>query len=237
MIKLFEFQKNPVRTEEINGKLWFSGADVFSVLELTWKGASGLKQRNIPDEWIISKESQTLGGLQKMTFVSEQALYMITFSAQKSEVAIKFAKWIAELLVKLRTGELLIKQNFDFKSHLDVKIQKDNSKKINAINFNNGGVTKTIEYNIKNCQLHTNQKPNQIIQMGKDLGLKSKQTTSAKEVIRNLKPELACSMSFTDKLVSEDNINHEIAAKTSLDYAQILFKQLMEIGVSRERLE
>lgn len=233
MIQLFEFEKSNVRVEYVDGNVWFSGNDVFKAIGLTWKGSSGLSQRNIPKEWIMQKGSQTLGGLQEMTFISEQALYMISFSAQKTETTLKFAKWVANLLVKLRRGELtLIGEGNDLKKHLDVSVQKQYSKQINGINFAKGGVEETIEYNKKNCKLHTNKQPNEIIKIGKDLGLKSKQTTSAKEVIRNLKPELACSMSFTDRLVSEEGIEHELAAKTSLELAQPLFKGLMEIGVS-----
>ena len=238
MIQLFDFENSNVRIEDVNGNIWFSGNDIFKVLNLTWKGASGLKQRNIPKEWITQKVSQTLGGLQDMTFISEQALYMITFSAQKSEVSIKFAKWVSELLVKIRKGEIkLINEDSDLKKHLDVSVQKGYSKQINAKNFSSGGIEQTIDYNRKNCQLHTNKQPNEIIKIGKDLGLKSKQTTSAKEVIRNLKPELACSMSFTDKLVSENGVKHEVAAKTSLELAQPLFKRLMELGLTQKELE
>ena len=237
MIKLFEFQQKEIRTEVIGSDIWFSGQDIFNVLELTWKGASGLKNRNIPKEWIELKDYQTLGGLQKMTFISEQAIYMITFSAQKTDVAISFSKWVAGLLVRIRKGEIkLVSEESDLKKHLDVSVQKSYSKQVNAKNFSDGGVEQTIDYNRKNCQLHTNNQPNEIVKIGKDFGLKSKQTTSAKEVIRNLKPELACSMSFTDKLVSENGIEHTIAAKTSLELAQPLFKRLMELGLAQKQL-
>ncbi len=236
MIQLFEFQKVEVRTELVNGDVWFSANDIFKVLNLTWKGTDSLKQRSIPNDWHIKKDSQTLGGVQEMTFVSEQALYMITFSAQKSEVSIKFAKWVAELLVKIRQSIDLGNSN-ELRRHLNVETQKGYSKQINAANFNKGGVEETIAYNVKSCQLHTNKRPSEIVAIGKGLGLKSKQCSSAKEVIRNIKPELACSMSFTDKLVSENGIDHETAAKTSKELAQPLFKRLMELGISRNELE
>lgn len=131
----------------------------------------------------------------------------------------------------LRSKNLVNPELYKF---LDIKIQKGYSKQINAKNFQEGGVTKTVGYNFKNCILHTGKTPAQIKKIGKERGLKSKQTTSAKEVIRNLKPAVACSMSFTDKLVSEEGIEHEIAAKTAKDYATPLFEQLMKIGLSYE---
>lgn len=120
---------------------------------------------------------------------------------------------------------------------LSPSVQKDYSKQINAKNFEEGGVTKTIEYNYKNCILHTGKTPAQIKEIGKYCGLKSTQRTSAKEVIRTLKPAVACSMSFTDKLVSEEGVKHELAAQTAKDYATPLFEQLMKIGLSYEQVK
>jgi len=237
MIKLFEFQKKEIRTENIDGKLWFSGADVFSVLGLAWRGVSSLnRDRQITDNHILKKGIGTNGGIQELIFIDEQALYKITFRANKSELADEFTDWVAELLVKIRESVSLDNTN-DLRKHLNITVQKDFSNKINALNFENGGVTKTIDYNVKNCQLHTNQKPYQIVQMGKDLGLKSKQTTSAKEVIRALKPELACSMSFTDKLVSENGVEHNEAARISINFAQPLFGELIQLGFNQRNLE
>ena len=236
MIQLFEFQKIEVRTEIINGKLWFSGQDIFSILELTWKGAYDLKRRGIYEKRIQKRTTQTMGGMQELIFIDEIALYKITLRANKSEIADKFTDWVAEVLEKIRisidTGNAS-----ELRQHLDVRVQKGFSKQINALNFANGGLEQTIDYNRKNCHLHTNKQPNEIIKIGKDFGLKSKQRTSAKEVIRNLKPELACSMSFTDKLVSENGVKHEVAAKTSLELAQPLFKRLMELGLTQKELE
>lgn len=238
MIKLFDFQEKEVRTVEIDGEIWFSGQDVFSVLDLTWKGKSDMvNKRQINEKHILNKGYETFGGTQDMTFIDEKALYKLAFRAQKSEVADKFVDWVSELLVKLRKGEIkLVSEDSDLKKHLDVSVQKAYSKQVNAKNFSDGGIEQTIDYNRKNCQLHTNKQPNEIVKIGKDFGLKSKQTTSAKEVIRNLKPELACSMSFTDKLVSENGIEHTIAAKTSLELAQPLFKRLMELGLAQKQL-
>lgn len=236
MIKLFEFQQKEIRTNIIGSDIWFSGQDVFNVLELTWKGKGGLKSRSIPIEWIKTEGYQTLGGIQDMTFISEQALYMIVFSAQKSEISIKFTKWVADLLVKIRKSIDNGKKD-DLRKHLFVDVQKSYSKSINAINFDNGGIEKTIEYNKNNCVLHTGMKPHEIVEIGKKMGLKSVETSSAKQVLRTLKPELACAMSFTDKLVSENNIDHVEASKTSKDLAQPLFKKLMELGISQKELE
>ena len=235
MVELFKFQEIVIRTENLNNKIWFSGQDVFSVLNLTWKGSYDLKRRHIPEDWIKQISTQTTGGKQEMIYMSEQALYMLTFSTHKTETSIKFAKWVADLLVKFRESIELGNDN-DLRKHLNITTQKEYSKKINSANFVDGGITKTIEYNVKNCEYHTNMKPYQVIQLGKEAGLKSKQTTSAKEVIRNLKPELACSMSLTDKLVSENGVSHIEASKLCKEKATDLFAGFIKLGLNISEL-
>lgn len=236
MIKLFEFQQKEIRTAIIGSDVWFSGQDVYGVLGLTWKGASELRKRKIPSKWVTKKGYATTGGLQEMTFISEQALYMITFSAQKNEISIRFSEWVADLLVRLRKAIERGKGD-DMRRHLYEDVQKGYSKSVNSKNFQEGGQKQTIEYNQKNCKLHTGRMPHEVVQIGKDFGLKSAQTSSAKEVLRNMKPELACAMSFTDKLVTENGVAHELAANTSIELAQPLFKRLMELGISQKELE
>jgi prophage antirepressor-like protein len=235
MIKLFEFQEKEIRTAIEDTQVWFSGQDIYNALGLTWKGEAELKKRKIPAKWRCKKGYATSGGLQEMTFISEHALYLLAFSTRKTEHSIKFSEWVADLLVRLRTAIESGKAD-DVRKHLFTDIQKGYSKQINSKNFIEGGFEQTIEYNTKNCFLHTGKTPIQIKEIGKNFGLKSKDRSSAKEVIRNLKPELACSMSFTDKLVSENGVNHEEAAKTSIELAQPLFKKLMELGIDKKQL-
>lgn len=236
MVELFKFQETVIRTEIVNGEVWFSGQDIFSVLGLTWKGASELiNKRGIDTKRIVKRGTITSGGKQEMVFIDEIALYKITLRANKSEVADKFTDWVAELLVKIRKSIEAGNDN-DLRKHLNISTQKDYSKKINGVNFNDGGLTKTIDYNVKNCEYHTDLKPYQVIKMGKDAGLKSKQVTSAKEVIRNLKPEIACSMSLTDKLVSENGIEHKIAAEICKTKATQLFEAFLNIGFNPNEL-
>lgn len=242
MIKLFEFQQKEIRTAIIGSDIWFSGQDIYNVLDMTWRGGTGLrKEKNIPSKWIETRGVVTSGGLQDMIFISEQAVYKIVFTSKpKNEVVKKsvdaFQTWLAETLVKIRKA-IESGKGDDFRRHLFTDVQKDFSKQINKKNYLEGGKDKTIEYNRTNCKLHTGMQPNEVVTYGRNIGLKSNQTCSAKEVIRNIKPELACAMSFTDKLVTENGIEHEKAAQTSLELAQPLFKRLMELGISQKELE
>jgi prophage antirepressor-like protein len=235
MVKLFEFQSKEVRTVQEGGKTWFSGQDVFSVLDLTWKGASNLlNERQISKKHILKKGYQTLGGLQEMTFIDEHALYKLAFRAQKSELAEKFTEWVVDMLVSINSY-ITANDTLGLKQHLKITVQKDFSKQINSKNFGEGGVLQTIGYNTNNCVYHTDKTPKEVIQIGKDSGLKSKDTSSAKQVIRAIQPAIACSMSLTDSLV-KDGADHAEAAKICRDHATILFDRLMSIGVPAARL-
>jgi prophage antirepressor-like protein len=236
MVKLFEFQEKEIRTIQENGKTWFSGQDVFGVLELTWKGASELlSKRQINKDHVIKKGYETSGGKQDLVFISEVALYKIALRAQKSAIADKFVDWVSELLVSINSY-VSAKDALGLKHHLKVEVQKSFSKQINSKNYREGGVEQTIDYNIKNCLLHTDKTPKQVIQVGKNNGLKSKDTSSAKQVIRTLDPALACSMSLTDSLV-KDGVDHEEAAKISRTSGRVLFEDLMRLSLPKNYFE
>jgi hypothetical protein len=59
---------------------------------------------------------------------------------------------------------------------------------------------------------------------------------SGKEVVRRLRPEMAAGMSFTDSLVNEDGLQHEKAAKLSLEFGIPLFKALLDAGIKQNNL-
>lgn len=243
LIKNFDFNGHNVRiiTNE-EGRIYFVAKDVCDVLG--YSNSRDAIAKHCKKEGVANCDTPTESGIQQMTVINEGNLYRLVLKSRKKEAAV-FESWVCdEVLPSIRkTGRYEARRPVqdgdieDFRKHLYVETQKDYSKKINSKNFNSGGVEKTIEYNRKNCKLHTGKLPNEIVSLGKSLGLKSNQRTSAKEVIRNLKPELACSMSFTDKLVCENNINHEEACKTSLQLAQPLFKKLMDLGINAKQLE
>ena len=177
----------------------------------------------------------TKGGEQMVKIIPERDLYRLIIKSKKPE-AEKFEEWVVgDVLPTIRKKGSY--NSNDLKRFLDIEVQKGYSKSINKANYEKSGVTGTIEYNKNNCLYHTGKTPAQIIARAKDYGLKSKQRTSAKEALRAVRPEIACAMSLTDKLVAEDNIEHRIAAQTCKEYATPLFQQLMKIGLSQSELE
>ena len=99
-IKLFSFQDKEVRTTLQGREVWFVAQDVFKVLNLTWGGKNSLSNRKIPENWALLKGSHTMGGLQDMLFINEQAVYKLTFKS-KTPQADTFTNWVVELLVKI----------------------------------------------------------------------------------------------------------------------------------------
>lgn len=114
--------------------------------------------------------------------------------------------------------------------HQKRNVQIQNSKDVNAFNYFNGGIDDLMEYNRTNCVEHTGKKPSEWKKIGKECGLKSKERTSGKEVVRKLQPEAACGMSFVDNLVKQ-GYPMDKAIELSKEHAMPLFKGLLEMGV------
>lgn len=235
-IKLFSFQDKEVRTTLQGRVVWFVAQDVFKALSLTWKGGNNLRvDRKIPDEWIKLEAFQTSGGLQDMVLITEQALYKIAFGAkpkqkEAAERINEFTNWVAQLLVNIRKGVVRLQFVGDLpEDHMRTDVQKQNSKAINSKMFLDGDVKAVKEHNSINCKVHTGKTPKEVKEIGKNFGLKSVERTSAKEVIRHMKPELAASMSMADRLTGEKNIPSQKAAEVCKEFALPLFKKLREL--------
>lgn len=94
-------------------------------------------------------------------------------------------------------------------NHTQRQTQITNSKLINSKYYKEGGVEGVRKYNIENCKTHSGKTPKEIKTIGKELGLKSKYRTSAKEVLRHTRPNIACTMSLADMILS-NNPNKEL---------------------------
>lgn len=82
-------------------QVWFIAKDIFEMLDLAWRGADSLWQRQIPKEWTVLEDSQTLGGVQKTWFINERAIYKLAFRSNKPE-AEQFTNWVAEVVETIR---------------------------------------------------------------------------------------------------------------------------------------
>ena len=173
-----------------------------------------------------------------ITLLTESALYKLALLSNIDK-AKPFRDWVAgEVLPSIRKNGYytIANQTERIMIHTDTKIQKQNSKDINAKNFIEKGLESVIEYNRLNCLKHTGLLPHQVKDYGKQKGLKSAERTSAKEVLRHIKPELACSMSFVDDLVKK-GFDFNTVSDLSLRAAVPLFQGMIELGIKPNELD
>lgn len=240
MIQLYD--NKPIEVLYSDGQAFFKAQEVFKALDLTWRNTdTSLRKRGVLDSDIrrginlMPIDSQGLTNADSV-YISEIAMYKLVFRSNKPQ-AEKFTHWAATVIKEIREkGTYSLVSPIVMKKHFDESLQKENSKRINSLNYLEGGEKQTIDYNRKNMLLHTGKTPSEMKEIGLKNGLKKSQCTSGKEVVRRLKPELAAGMSFTDSLVNEDNLKHEKAAQISLELGVPLFKALIDAGVRQERL-
>ena len=118
----------------------------------------------------------------------------------------------------------------DLSKHTLVPFQKENSKAINAANYASG-VPAIIDYNRKNCLVHSGMTTQEVKELGKKNNLKSHQRSSAKEVLRHIKPEVACAMSLADRWAANGNVNFDQISEITKNHAIPLFKSMIEYGL------
>lgn len=236
-IKLFEYEHKQIRTIFAHGEIWFMAKDVFEVLGVTWKGSDSLSA--IKPEWMMTPElTDSYGRPQRPVFINEPALYKLVTRSRKPE-AERFTDWVfGEVIPQIRkTGKYVPNSQgvLPLSQHTKTEIQKAMSKSVNAHNYSKGGREEIVRYSAQNCLEHTGQYPNKIVEYGKKQGLKSKERSSAKEVLRHLQPEAACSMSLADNLVSEGFEPEKVFPVTK--DAKKVFKGILELGAIPAELE
>lgn len=168
----------------------------------------------------------------RLQLISESGLYKLALNSKKAE-ADQLKHWIAtDVLPSLRQTGKFVMQNTaaSIGDHSSVPVQKSNSRDINKVNYRNGGVPEIVEYNTKSCLAMTGFKPKEIRDSAKRLGLKSSERTSAKEVLRHTRPELACTMSFIDNAVKQ-GLSFEKFVEIGKKHAAPLFKAMIESGM------
>ena len=175
----------------------------------------------------------------RVQLVTESALYKLAL-ASNLEKSTPFRDWVTkEIIPSVRkTGSYNIASfnNIGIEKHTDIKVQKQNSKDINSINYASGGVGKVIEYNKQSCVYHTGLTPAEVKEIGRQKGLKSYQTTSGKETLRHMEPAVACAMSFTDN-ITKMGFDLKTASELSLKAAVPLFQGMIEMGIIPKELD
>lgn len=238
MIQVFQYQNSPIQFEVIDGQVMANATVMFKSNNArldNWKLSDTTKRyieaitRNlgISENQVVTSRrgsSENGGG----TWIHEK---LILNAARY--ISIDFELWCDEKIAELlRTGTVSIgNPNIEkIAKHIERPVQIQNSKDINAFNFERGGVERVKEYNQKNCYEHTKKLPSELIRIAKENGVPSKHRTSGKEVVRYYKPEWAASMSMTDELCKTGAIGVERAAELAIP-AIPLFKEMIRQGL------
>mgnify|MGYP003705200173 CR=1 FL=1 len=102
------FDSNPISFITINGKEYFLAKNVCEILELK-NVSQALSRVQIGD--IISNDTPTTSGIQKMSYIDEFALYDLIMASKKPQ-AVEFKKWTYEVLQQIRkTGKAYLKRS------------------------------------------------------------------------------------------------------------------------------
>ena len=99
LVKVFNFNNNPLRTELKDGEPWFCLTDACKNLNITdVKNAS----KRLDDKGKRFAPTLTNGGKQNITFINEPNLYRLIFRSNKPQ-AQAFADWVySEVLPQIR---------------------------------------------------------------------------------------------------------------------------------------
>lgn len=166
---------------------------------------------------------------------SKKTIYKLSLSCMEWFIARKI-RAVFDIYRAVTHKTISTFENYkNISDHQKRNVQIQNSKDVNAFKYFNGGVEDLIEYNRNNCKKHTGKTPSEWKKIGKEKGLKSKECTSGKEVVRHLQPEAACGMSFVDNMVKQ-GYPMEKAIELSQKHAMPLFKGMIEMGMIPEEL-
>lgn len=91
----FCFADKEIRTAlDQAGEPWFCAKDVFDALEITWS-QRGTSLKNYPEKWVKALYLTGQRGPFEVVFISEPAVYKVSFSSRKPE-AQRFTEWVCE---------------------------------------------------------------------------------------------------------------------------------------------
>lgn len=94
-LQIFNYTDKPVRTISKDGEPWFVAKDVCDVLEIS-NGRDAVARLDEDEKGVVSTD--TLGGKQNMTIISESGVYALAFTSRKEEAA-NFKRWVRKEVI------------------------------------------------------------------------------------------------------------------------------------------
>ena len=199
----YTFEDRDIFALYIDGKEWFVAKSVCKALG--YSNHNDAVGRHCKKGGVVLRYIPTSSGMQNMSIITLPNLLRLIMRSKMSK-AEEFQDWVVEDVVPsiLKTGQYSSFKNIadPILQHTDETIQKQNSKTMNGINYQKGGVEAIKQHNRDICNLLTNKNPSEIKKLGREkFGLKSYDCTSAKQVLRKVAPQYSQAMSFTENLL------------------------------------
>lgn len=147
---LFRFEGKPLNVQtDDNGDITFNASDVCRVLELAHV-ASALRVLDEDEKGV--RDEHTLGGTQRVSFVTEPGLYKLIGRSRK-EAAKRFDRWVRhEVLPTIRkTGSFSIEQQFEIPKTLSeaLRLAADQAEEIEELKHENAALMPKAEIHDK----------------------------------------------------------------------------------------
>lgn len=80
---IYSCLEKPINIIENDNAVWFMAKDIFEMLDLSWRGADSLWQRQIPKEWTMLAPYETKGGKQNTWFVKKDCINKLILKSLK----------------------------------------------------------------------------------------------------------------------------------------------------------
>lgn len=137
MNEIFNFKNKEVRIKNINNEPYFNLKDVCEILEIS--NASQVITR-LSEKGLITTDTLTKGGIQKLNFINESNLYKLIFKSRKPQ-AEEFTEWVtSEVLPTIRKygaymtdktiEQALTNPDFLIQLATNLKEEKEKNKKL-----------------------------------------------------------------------------------------------------------
>lgn len=216
-----------------NGKKVVSAKDVHAYLEVKSKFADWFKNRVSSYGFVENQDFTTVS--KNLESGGREIDYAITIGmakelgmVEKNEKGSEIRKYFIKIEESAQPDFTAIGS---FEDHMKGEIQRLNSKEVNTYQYEKGGTKQAIQYNVKNCLLHTGYYPKQIKKKFEKSNLPAAVKNSAKEILRKVDPITACAMSLTDNMVKLGK-DHVQAADVSNRHGREVFKFMLNNGLT-----
>lgn len=228
------FHGTRVRTiiDERDKSLWIHAGDAGELLGYTniREALTRIKSRHkrgvrFPD---------TTGRVQEMQFISEIGLNQLAFRSRKDE-AEEFTERVAELLAKLRRGELELRPRAQgLLEHESIPQQKQNSIAFNRRAFIEGGREAIIKRNATLCHAISDKQlwPKQYKEWAIAIGLPARDRSSGQQVLRATEPHSGAACSLAKNLIEMGM--PEAEAIEAARESKSLYKRILQYGTPAE---